>query len=183
MATNANTIILKGKGRYEEGPAAAALTPGHLLMETSAGKVQKHNSAGGRAERAFALEDALQGKTINDAFAINDPVPYVLAQPGDEVFAFIKATTVVARGAALVSAGDGTLYTLAAAITALVTSTDGTAAAAADLAALKVEAEKIGDDVRLIAARNGISIIAYAREAIDLSGGGAVDTRIAVRVV
>ena len=37
-------------------------------------------------------------------------------------------------------------------VIAALTSTDGTAAAAADLAALKAEAEKIGDDVRAIAA-------------------------------
>jgi hypothetical protein len=37
-------------------------------------------------------------------------------------------------------------------IIAALTSTDGTAAGAADLAALKAEAEKIGDDVRAIGA-------------------------------
>jgi hypothetical protein len=37
-------------------------------------------------------------------------------------------------------------------VIAALTSTNGTAAAAADLAALKVEAEKIGDDVRALAA-------------------------------
>lgn len=110
-----NRIQLKGVGRQEEAAAAAALTPGHLIELIAAGTVQKHSTEGGYAERAFALEDALQGKGIDDAYAAADPVSYLLAAPGDVVFAYIKAGENVAKGAKLISAGDGTLIALASA--------------------------------------------------------------------
>ena len=61
-----NSIILK---RYlhiqEEYAAAAAIIPGMLVELTSAGTVQKHSGAGKSAIPMFAIEDALQGKGIN----------------------------------------------------------------------------------------------------------------------
>ena len=104
-----NTIRLKGCGRYEEARANAALSPGHLIEVLSTGKVRKHATEGGLAERAFAIEDALQGNTVADAYAADDLVGYVLAAPGDEINAVIKAGENIAIGDKLVSAGDGTL--------------------------------------------------------------------------
>lgn len=144
-----NTIKLKGCGRYEEAFANAALTPGHLIEVMSTGKVRKHATEGGYAERAFALEDALQGKTIDDAYAADDKVGYTLACPGDEVFAYIAAGENVAVGDRLISNGDGTLQ--------------------------KETGAGSGVTVK--------QVIATARQAINLTGGGAVATRIAVRVL
>lgn len=106
---SANQIQLKGGFWRDELRAAAALTPGHLIERTAADKVQVHATEGGFAERAFAVEDALQGKTIDDAYALDDLVSYNLVKPGSEVQAWLKAGENVAIGAKLVSAGDGTL--------------------------------------------------------------------------
>lgn len=108
----ANRIHLIGSGRLEEDIAGAALTPGHLIEAYNASgtkKVRKHSTEGGYAERGFALEDALQGREIDTAYAADERVSYVLAAPGDVVYAYLKAGENVAIGAKLISAGDGTL--------------------------------------------------------------------------
>lgn len=114
-----NTIRLKGCGRYEEALANAILSPGHLIEILSTGKVRKHATEGGLAERAFAIEDALQGKTVADAYAADDRVGYVLAAPGDEINAVVKAGENVAIGDKLISAGDGTLIKTGSASTSV----------------------------------------------------------------
>jgi hypothetical protein len=108
--TTPNRIVLKSKGWYEEAPALAALSPGHLLMKDSTGKIKKHNAAGGRAERLWAIEDALQGKTITDAYAADDIVRHQVAFPGDLMLSRVPAAAAaIVFGDALISNGDGTL--------------------------------------------------------------------------
>ena len=96
----------------EEITAAATVTPGYLLELTSAGKVQHHSTAGGRAVPMFALEDELQGKGISDNYSANDPVQVWIPYRGDIVYAMLKSGENVAIGARLESAGDGTLRAL-----------------------------------------------------------------------
>jgi len=105
----ANRIVLVGNGRNVEHTASAALTPGHLLELLSTNKVRKHSSAGGNAELMFAQEDALQGKDITDAYEADTPVNAYIGQPGDEIYAILKAGENVAIGDLLISGGDGTL--------------------------------------------------------------------------
>lgn len=102
-------IHLLGSGRYDEALAGAALTPGHLLAQNSSGKVIKHSGAGASAEKAFAMEDALQGRTIATAFAANEVVPIVRAAPGDHIYAWLAAGEAVTFDDLLTSNGDGTL--------------------------------------------------------------------------
>ena len=112
MAHNAETpnrIHLLGSGTHEENLAAAAITPGHLLKLNSANKVAVHASAGGVTERLFALEDALQGRTIATAYAADEIVAVLKASPGDHVYAFLSEGEYVNIGDTLVSNGDGTL--------------------------------------------------------------------------
>ena len=108
----ANTIILKGplEFRYEEGKAAAAITPGHFVEQTTGGLIQKKAStAGSRKKLAVAIEDALQGKTIDDAYATNDVVRYYLPFAGDKLQVIIKAgTAAIVIGDKLTDNGDGT---------------------------------------------------------------------------
>lgn len=106
---NAKTIVLKGQGTRKERIAVAAITPGHLVEITSANKVQVHSTAGGLAQKAFAVEDDLQGNTIADAYAASAMVQYNVMLPGDEVNAIIADGENIAIGDKLVSAGDGTL--------------------------------------------------------------------------
>lgn len=113
----AKRIVLIGCGRQEEALAVGIFSPGHLLKLDSAGKVLKHATEGGYSERAFAVEDALRGKTTADAYAVADLATYHLAAPGDEVQAILKAGVAYAIGDDLISAGDGTLKKLSAAAT------------------------------------------------------------------
>lgn len=105
----ANRIMLAGGFRGEEDTGDGTISPGMLLERTSTPKVKVHATEGGYAERAFAFEDALQGKTVNDDYATATLVTYGLAEPGAEVQAILKAGENVAIGAKLVSAGNGKL--------------------------------------------------------------------------
>jgi acyl CoA:acetate/3-ketoacid CoA transferase alpha subunit len=104
-----NRIELKTVGKREEAIAAGIFKPGHLLELTSVGKVQKHSVAGGAAELLFALEDALQGKTVIDAYAVGDVAFFIKALPGDEVLARLAQGQDVAIAAVLKSDGAGAL--------------------------------------------------------------------------
>lgn len=105
-------IHLLGTGRHEEGRAAAAITPGHLLILDSNGKVAVHDDEAGPAERLFALEDALQGRSITDDYKEDEVVGFVVAAPGDVVYAFLAGGEDVDAGDFLTSNGDGTLKKL-----------------------------------------------------------------------
>lgn len=102
-------IHLLGDGRHEEAVAAGAITPGMLITQDNAGKVVAHGTAGGWAEKNFAVEDALQGKTIDDAYASGDRVSSVLCKPGDVVLAWLSGGENADTSEFLTSNGDGTL--------------------------------------------------------------------------
>lgn len=105
-----NTIkVKKYSDNVEELIAAAAITPGMLVEVTSAGKVQAHSSAGQNALPKFALEDELQGKTINEDYSANDPVQVWTPYRGDLVYAILADGENASIGSELESNGDGTL--------------------------------------------------------------------------
>lgn len=109
----AKTIFLKsgrsGDPLQKEGKANAAITPGHLIELMTTGNLRVHATGGGPAGARFAIEDALQGKEIGDAYVANNRVQYIHAAPGDEVYAWLKDGESVAIGAKLESAGNGSL--------------------------------------------------------------------------
>ena len=102
-------IVCKGEFEHVEHPASAALSPGHLVELLSTGKVRKHATAGGFAETAFAEEDALQGRTVDTAYAADEPVMIAIAQRGAIVRARLAPGVAYTKGMRLISAGDGTL--------------------------------------------------------------------------
>lgn len=106
-----NTIKLKKYSDVvNEYEAAAALYPGYLVELTSAGAVQAHSTAEGNVvPKMFALEDELQGKGIDDAYAAGDQVQVWCPTSGDEVYAVLADGQTAAIGSVLESAGDGTL--------------------------------------------------------------------------
>ena len=104
-----NTVVLKGTGVRFEALANAGITPGHMVEVISTGKIQVHATAGGSAEKAFAIEDDLQGNDIADAYAAGDIVQYNVMAPGDVVYGLLANGETAAIGAKLESAGDGTL--------------------------------------------------------------------------
>jgi len=107
-----NTIKLKNYSdvNEESTSTAVAITPGHLLELTSAGLVQKHSGAGADVlPPMFAVEDELWGRGIDDAYGVSTKIQVWIPGRGDQVYALLKDGEIVAIGAALESAGDGTL--------------------------------------------------------------------------
>jgi hypothetical protein len=93
----------------EEFIANAALSPGHLVEIMYTGLIRKHVTAKGNALKMFALEDELQGKGVDDAYAAGDPVQVMIARTGDRVNAILADGETAVIGNWLVSNGDGTL--------------------------------------------------------------------------
>lgn len=110
----ANRILLRGSElcHFDEAPADAALSPGHLLELNSDGEVKRHSQVGGYSSGYWALEDGLRGRTINDAYATADQVSYVVAPRGVVVNARLKAGENASKGSLLQSAGDGSLMVI-----------------------------------------------------------------------
>jgi len=92
-----------------EYDAGEAITPGMLIALASDGDVDLHASAGGICEKMFAMEDELQGRTIDTDYDAADPVQCWIALPGEEVFAWLANGEDVSIGTQLVSNGDGQL--------------------------------------------------------------------------
>lgn len=106
-----NQIQLSGDYIREEALASGTVSPGMLLELTSAtaDTVKAHATQGGEHERAFAVEDSLQGNEITDDYANGALVQYNIVQPGARVQALLKAGESVTKGDTLISGGDGTL--------------------------------------------------------------------------
>lgn len=93
----------------KEKIAASAITPGMLITYDTNGKVKAHDGSEEEAVPMFALEDELQGKGIDDAYAADDPVQCWIPYRGDEVYAILVDGENVAIGALLASDGSGNL--------------------------------------------------------------------------
>jgi hypothetical protein len=102
------TISIDTDAPVKEEKADAGITPGHLLERTATG-VKVHATAGGKAQRIFALEDENQGKEIGDAYSASDKCFFKTFRPGDLVLARIKNGENIAIGDWLVSGGNGEL--------------------------------------------------------------------------
>lgn len=122
-------------GFYDEGVAAAALKPGHLVCMDTAGKYKKHDVYGGGGHPlCVATEDmnALQGLTIDDAYAADEPISLWYPSRGGRFIGRVPAnaaaiglgTRVISDGAGCVvkppvSEGSNALFTSLAASTAV----------------------------------------------------------------
>ena len=103
------TITLKGDFIRKEGEASAAITPGDLVEFGGANDLQVHATVGGQARKAFALENDLIGKGIDDAYAAGDTVQYGVFVPGAEVYCRLTASETCTKGDFLESGGNGRL--------------------------------------------------------------------------
>ena len=89
-----NTIMLRGdRGTREEGYAADnTIKPGHVVSRNSANKFAR-NTLGTGADLAVqvAIEDAMLGKTINDAY-VQDKIMFTyIPEAGDRVYMRVPA--------------------------------------------------------------------------------------------
>ena len=88
------------------------ITPGMLLGLESDGRVQPHDDQGGDVLPMFALEDELQGGTINDDYDTeDDPVQVWVPVRGEIVYA-VAASGAISAGDFVESNGDGKLRAL-----------------------------------------------------------------------
>ena len=106
-----NTIkIKKYSDNIEEYAADAAIVPGSLLELNSTNEVKVHATSGRNVgPKMFALEDELQGKGIDDAYAAGDKVQVWLPAPGDVVLGILADGQSVSIGSLLESNGAGYL--------------------------------------------------------------------------
>lgn len=107
-----NTILLTGDmgAFYDEGRAGATITPGMLIELTpTTGLLRPHATAGGAAQKWFAVEDAYRGATIdNDYDAVTHTlVRYHKARPGERLQLILVDGENAAVGSPLSSNGDG----------------------------------------------------------------------------
>jgi hypothetical protein len=109
MAGN-RTIVLKGHGHHDEGRCGTAISPGMAVEMAADGEFDPTVSAQAAALKGglkVAKEDALQGKTIDDAYAVGDVLFYYEPEPGDVIHALVKAAANIAVGDKLVVEGGG----------------------------------------------------------------------------
>jgi len=101
------TIHLGGPAVQIEKDAAAALSPGHLVEIESAGDYQKHSSSTGKAQPAFAVEDAQNNVKYTTAYTSGARVQIRIGAPGSTFWAWLTSGQNVVIGEKLASAGDG----------------------------------------------------------------------------
>lgn len=99
---------------YDEAKATGIVKPGHLCQPGAANAdgdetITFHSVEGGRGALFVAHEDAYQGKTINDAYAVDDIVFHTKAIPGDRYFLLLAAGEDASDGDVLSSNGNGEL--------------------------------------------------------------------------
>lgn len=102
-------IHISGGYKYEEYNCGEAITPGMLCELNSSGNAIKHAEQGGRCEKMFAVEDALQGSIVTTDYTASNQGCFILPYKGTVVAALIKGGEALAIGDEVVSAGDGTL--------------------------------------------------------------------------
>lgn len=107
-----NTVKLKNYlNIFEEYTASGEIYPGMLLNFSAANTVRAHNDDAPTQGclPMFALEDALQGKDIDDPYVEDDQVNVWIPTRGDEVYAILANGESVSVGTFLESDGAGYL--------------------------------------------------------------------------
>ena len=104
------TIAVDCEGAIQnEGLASGTIKPGMLLERTNAAAdtVKAHAVSGGFNTRMFAVEDDLQGNTIDDDYAAGARVLFKKCKPGMTVLGLISNGENVAKSDKLTSDGAG----------------------------------------------------------------------------
>jgi hypothetical protein len=107
MAAN-RSITLQGNPRInEEGVAAEAITPGHLVKGVTS--LEKQTANGAYVPRTFALEREEMGDDIDVAYAIGDTVKVATYYPGCVALVYVASGSTVNKDTLLEASNDGTL--------------------------------------------------------------------------
>jgi len=100
MAMKRKIVLLShGLPTYnEERAATEAILPGHLLEIVTATTCRKNTTTASDVARAFAVERSEIGRSIDDAYAVDDQVHEFVAQQGDHVLALIPSGQTIVAG-------------------------------------------------------------------------------------
>lgn len=121
-----NTIALSEPSvRGEAVIKTAGMLPGQLvsfvkengLSGTPVEKLTAHATQYGATPVRVLLEDSIQGKTVDQAYAANDYAPFGVFDAGARVLVRIAASSTVAYGTRLQSNGDGNFCAAGATVT------------------------------------------------------------------
>jgi hypothetical protein len=110
--TGSNTIVLQGDGPYEEGPLTAVASPGMNVVLTTTAEVFMRNTytpglVDGTGLVQVLREDSIQGKTVNDAYAIGDTALVYCAEPGDVILVLVASGQTIAKADGLSAGATG----------------------------------------------------------------------------
>lgn len=108
MSATDYTIVLKGKGHYDEGEADGAISPGMAATLAADGLWDQTVAAQAAALKGgltLALESALNGGTVSDAYADGDRIFLYHPLPGDVVNVLVKSGEDIDIGDLLVVEG------------------------------------------------------------------------------
>ena len=109
-ATIPKTIVLTSvAGRAEEALAGGVIIPGELVVLGSAGTYTRQPIVSAQVEAIFAKEDALQGRSIDTAYANAERVFMHVGSPGDVIYAWLAPGHATSVGTKLTSSINGTL--------------------------------------------------------------------------
>lgn len=98
----------------DEALADNSIIPGMLVIETSTG-VDFHNADGQNSQGLFADVNLITAGTIDTPYVAGETTRYCAFGRGHKVNALVAAgATAIAKGDAVVSAGDGTLRLITA---------------------------------------------------------------------
>lgn len=144
-----NTIKINNHSdNFEEYVADAAILPGSLLELNTDNEVKVHATAGGNVgPKMFALEDAFEGKGIDDAYAAGDRVRVWFPSPGDIVLAILADGQDVAEGTLLESNGSGYLTAHSADEASILPNVQTNMIVAMSLEEMDASADSSGQDV------------------------------------
>lgn len=116
-------IVLKGDfGQHEEGPLLAIASPGmNLVMDVTAETQQRQSYTPGSTDYVgtgtgitttkgpikILKEDSLQGKTVDDAYAIGDNAFIYIPQPGDVLQVLAASGETIVKSSGMSAAATG----------------------------------------------------------------------------
>lgn len=104
-----NRIDLLVRGRHDEATASGIIKPGHIIEYDANDKVKVSSVANVARQPMVAFGDHLQGKTIDDAYAVGDRVFFGKLQAADRVLCRIPAGVSHTRGDKLMANAAGQL--------------------------------------------------------------------------
>lgn len=162
MSGNPTTIFIEpadAKVLVRERLAIAAFTPGHLLEKLAAG-FQKHSTAGGNAQKIFALENIADAGDIDRAYVAGETSRGGYGQSGQLVFGLVAAAALaIAVEDPLISNGDGTVRKATVTDVKATLTVAGEADANGDLTFTSVLDGEHGNDVQVILLNAGTGAV------------------------